>query len=291
MDQGKLYSALLKSQQRQQASTPTPPVEEKHRVEAPYTVTEEERLDTERMLARSLEKERPPVVYNPADTLRLIANPSPLSNSERQTRKIIYSGMANKAILDVYRTIRIKLRKRIDDDKNFSVLITSLSKNTNATLTAFNLATSFAMQQQSAALFIDCNPYDSGLAELIDTPLDKGVTDYINDPELKVKDIMYPSGIDRLSVIPAGTLADAATELFTLARMNDLMEDLKERYPDRFIIVNAPSLLQGTEASVLERYMDQTALSILPGEVTREDISAAVDTLNPKKFAGLIFQQ
>lgn len=291
MDQGKLYSALVKSQQRQQASTPTPPVEDKHRVETPYTATDEERARAERMLASSLERERPPVIYNPTDTLRLIANPTPLSNSERQARKIIYSGMANKTILDVYRSIRIKLRKRSEDDKNFSVMLSALSKDIDATLTAFNLAASFAMQQQSAALFVDCNPYNSGLDKLIDTPLNQGVTDYVNDPQLTVKDIMYPSGIDRLSVIPAGTLVDSATELFTMARMQDLMGDLKERYPDRFIIVNAPSLMQGTEASVLERYMDQTVLSILPGEVTREDISAAVDTLNPKKFAGIIFQQ
>lgn len=291
MDQGKLYSALVKSQQRQQASTPTPPVEDKHKIESPYTTTQEEREESERLLATALEKDRPPIVYNPTETLRLIANPTPLSNDERLKRKIIYSGMANKAILDIYRTVRIKLRKRIDDDKNFSVMLTALSKDIDATLTAFNLAASFAMQQQSAALFVDCNPYNSGLNKLVDTPLERGVTDYINDPELQVKDILYPSGIDRLSVIPAGTLIDSATELFTLARMNDLMVDLKERYPDRFIIVNAPSLLQGTEASVLERYMDQTALAILPGEVTREDITAAVDTLNPKKFAGLIFQQ
>lgn len=67
-----------------------------------------------------------------------------------------------------------------------------------------------------------------------------GVTDFVADKSLKVRDIIYPSGVDRLSVVPAGTQSASAVELFSAVRMRDLMGELRSRYPDRFLIINAP---------------------------------------------------
>ncbi|MFL1405664.1 polysaccharide biosynthesis protein [Marinobacter sp. M1N3S26] len=315
MDNNKLYNALLKTQERHRAeraaqaaemdevsedsgqesaenNTSSEPAYIRHgrsedpaRAERPFaepgpnwTLVEERR------------ERRAPSVYDSSVSLDLIDNPRPWSLDDLRERKIIYPGMANKAILDAFREIRIKLRDRAGA-VNFSVLISSLGKNDNSVLTAFNLAATFAMDAQSSALLVDCNPWDSDLGHLVSSPMNLGVTDFVADKSLKVKDIIYPSGVDRLSVVPAGTQSASAVELFSAVRMRDLMGELRSRYPDRFLIINAPPLKASTEAHILVRYANQVVLGVPFGEVTPDDIVSSVETLGSEKFSGLVFQQ
>ncbi|MHA7881212.1 MAG: P-loop NTPase family protein [Saccharospirillum sp.] len=292
MDQNKLYNALLKTQALQQKDKPqdttdtaeTDPTANPYRIEKPYA-------RSPRMgLPHSAEDEQPPTVYDPSVSLKMIHNPHPWSKDELKKRKIIYSGMGNKGILNAYREVRIKLRNR-SEDKNFSVMVSSLSKRDSSVLNAFNLAASFALDPHSSALMVDCNPYTEELHKLVSVKMDRGITDFVADPEMAVTDIIYPSGIDRLSVVPAGHLSSSAVELFSSARMRTLMDELKGRYPDRYIVINSPSLRESTEGHILVRYADHAVLTVPFGEVTADQVVDAVDEIDPDKFAGLIYQE
>ncbi len=315
MDNNKLYNALLKTQQRQKAERAAHPVDadleetasgnqagsraeafqeqpylretqvnEEFRRERPYT-----RPRPSWTIPGPAEDRNAPSLYDSSVSLELIDNPRPWLTEQLRERKIIYPAMANKAILDAFRAVRIKLRDRAGA-QNFSVMVSSLGED-NSALTAYNLAVTFAMDSQTSALLVDCNPWHEDLAPLVSSPMKSGVTDFIADRELDVKDIIYPSGIDRLSVIPAGTQATSAVELFSSARMKDLMSELKGRYPDRYLIINAPPFKASTEAHILMRYASQVVLGVPFGEVTPEDILSYVETLGSEKFSGLIFQQ
>ncbi|SET76699.1 hypothetical protein SAMN04487962_12220 [Marinobacter segnicrescens] len=322
MDNNKLYNALLKTQERQkaeQAAHPHSVAEGDHAEQGPEQTANGSRLESaflkeawkeQQRHSRQVEseaqpvadahpnwtmveesaKEHPPSIYDSSISLDLINNPRPWSVEELQQRKIIYPGMSNKAILDAFREVRIKLRDRAGA-VNFSVLVSSLGNADNSALTAYNLAATFAMDAHSSALLVDCNPWDSDLDHLVSSSMAQGVTDYVADKSVKVKDIIYPSGIDRLSVVPPGTLASSAVELFSAVRMRDLMGELKSRYPDRFLIINAPPLKASTEAHILVRYANQVVLGVPFGEVTPEEIVSSVETLGSEKFSGLIFQQ
>ncbi|MCK7544021.1 polysaccharide biosynthesis protein [Marinobacter bryozoorum] len=321
MDNNKLYNALLKTQERQKAerATHAHPEAAERAETAPPSSANGSRLESAFLKEAWLEQQRhstraepagqpvseappnwtmveeaeddhPPSLYDSSISLDLINNPRPWSLDELRDRKIIYSGMPNKAILDAFREIRIKLRDRAGA-VNFSVLVSSLGKSDNSALTAYNLAATFAMDAQSSALLVDCNPWDRDLDNLVSSSMGRGVTDFVADKSVKVKDIIYPSGIDRLSVVPPGTQASSAVELFSAVRMRDLMGELKSRYPDRFLIINAPPLKASTEAHILVRYANQVVLGVPFGEVTPEEIVASVETLGSEKFSGLIFQQ
>lgn len=317
MDNNKLYNALLKTQERHKAertaharpadeddtagtstqeevANDAPPgfayarrgnAVEPARSERPFSEP-----GTNWTLVEERQAQHAPSVYDSSVSLDLINNPRPWTLEDLRERKIIYPGMANKAILDAFREVRIKLRDQAGA-VNFSVLVSSLGKEDNSVLTAFNLAATFAMDAQSSALLVDCNPWDSDLEHLVSSPVNLGVTDFVADKSLKVRDIIYPSGVDRLSVVPAGTQSASAVELFSAVRMRDLMGELKSRYPDRFLIINAPPLKASTEAHILVRYANQVVLSVPFGEVTPDDIVSSVETLGSEKFSGLLFQQ
>lgn len=317
MDSNKLYNALLKTQERQKAEQSRRNAEaasdvetaeaaadhrsarpgeyqllEQYRRERPYSVTqtETEQAGTPNWTMTDPDVEKPPSLYDSSVSLDLINNPRPWTVDELRERKIIHPAMQNRDILDAFRQVRIKLRNQAGST-NFSVMVSSLGKKDHSALTAFNLATSFALDSQTSALLVDCNPYYSDLQRLVSVPLEHGVTDFVADKSLKVKDMLYPSGIDRLSVIPAGTQATSAVELFSSVRMKDLMNELQGRYPDRYIVINAPPFRVSTEARILVRYANQVVLSVPFGGVSPDDIVGYVDTLGTEKFSGLIFQQ
>lgn len=291
MDDNKLYNALLKSQQERrqlELQKGEAKLEDDFRKERPFAGSDFREPNWVRV--DSGEHEHPPTVFDSSVSLALIGNPKPWSREQLRERKIIFSGMPDKEVMDAYRELRIQLKSRAREG-NFTVLFSSLGSRTNSVHTAFNLAASFAMDSHTSALLIDCDPYNKALAELVSSPMDSGVTDFVADSSIKIKSILYPSGVDRLTVIPAGTQISSAVELFAAVRMRDLMAELKARYPDRCIIINAPPFRENTEARILERFADQIVFGVPFGEVTSEEISESVDLLDSEKFSGLVFQE
>lgn len=291
MDDNKLYNALLKSQsERRQLEHKRGEAraEDDFRKERPYATAAQEQPSRTRV--ETNENEHPPTVYDSSVSLSMIGNPKPWSREQLRERKIIYSGMPDKEVMDAYRELRIQLRNRAGEG-NFTVMFSSLGGSTGGVLTAFNLAAAFALDSHTSALLVDCDPYNSELSNLVSTRLESGVTDFVGDRSLSIKSILHPSGVERLTVIPAGTQASSAVELFSAVRMRELMTELKARYPDRCIILNAPPFRESTEARILERFADQIIFGVPFGEVTGEIIEDAVDTLETDKFSGLIFQE
>ena len=291
MDDNKLYKALLKSQEERrqlELKRGEAKSEENFRKERPFAGSD--RLKPNWVQVETDDGEHAPTVYDSSVSLALIGNPKPWSRDQLRERKIIYSGMPDKEVMDAYRELRIQLRNKAGEG-NFTVLFSSLGDQGGAVLTAFNIAVSFAMDSHTSALLVDCDPYHADLTKLVSSQLTSGVTDFVADSSLKIKDILYPSGVDRLSIIPAGTQVSSAVELFAAVRMRDLMNELKARYPDRCIIINAPPFRGNTEARILERCADQVVFGVPFGAVTAEEISESVDVLDSDKFSGLVFQE
>ncbi|MGO1501938.1 MAG: polysaccharide biosynthesis protein [Marinobacter sp.] len=291
MDDNKLYNALLKSQderRRFENERGEAKPEEDFRKERPYADPERDtpngtRVETE-------DSEYPTTVYDSSVSLALIGNPNPWSHEQLRERKIIYSGMADKEVMDAYRELRIQLRNRAGEG-SFTVMFSSLGNTSGGLLTAYNLAASFALDSHTSALLVDCDTHNHELADLVSSPMKDGVTDFVGDHSMAIKSILYPSGVERLSVIPAGTQASSAVELFSSVRMQELIAELKARYPDRCIVLNAPPLRENTEARILERFADQIVFGVPFGEVAVKDIADSVEAFGSDKFSGLIFQE
>ncbi len=222
--------------------------------------------------------------------LSKLVNHHPLSLASMKKNKLIYAGMRNKAVLNAYRELRIKLKQK-SQGSNAIILVSSVSKSSDSITTALNLAISYSLDSQTSALVIDCNPYSDALAKLVTAKFKYGLTDYVDNDAVGIDEIIYASGIDRVSVIPAGSSHDRAVELFSSKSMDALLYELKNRYSDRNIIVNAPPVLGSSEARVLTEYCDLTVLTIPYGKSSSADIEDAVNAIGSDSIAGVIYQQ
>ena len=104
-----------------------------------------------------------------------------------------------------------------------------------------------------------------------------------------LEDIIYPSGVERLRIIPSGQGSESAAEIFNSKKMQAFISEIKSRYPDRFIVLDAPSVQQSTEARILSKFCDYTLLVVPFGKAVTDEVLAAVDAIGKEKFAGLVF--
>jgi len=70
--------------------------------------------------------------------------------------------------------------------------------------------------------------------------------------------------------------------------MEALVQELKSRYNDRYIILDATPLLATSEPEVLARLVDGIVIVVRAGVTPRETVKQAIASLDPKKIMGFV---
>jgi protein-tyrosine kinase len=210
------------------------------------------------------------------------------SQDELYEKKIVFTGMRQREVLNAFREVRIRLLQRHHSD-NMVVMVSSVAAAESSSYFSFNLAATFALDPHKTALYVDCNPYSSDVTKYVTCDITSGLSNYLVDYTVPLKNIIYPTGVERLRVIPSGGSSESAAEFFNSKRMEVLVAEIKSRYPDRFIVLDAPSIQQSTEARILSRYCDHALLVVPFGKVVTDEVLSAVDAVGKEKFAGVVF--
>ena len=106
--------------------------------------------------------------------------------------------------------------------------------------------------------------------------------------EAEVQDLLIKTSIDKLSILSGGGIQENPVELVGSNKMKTLIQDLKSRYDDRYIIIDSSPILATTEPSVLNEMVDGIILVIKSGDTPRETIQQAVKLLNKNKILGVV---
>ena len=221
---------------------------------------------------------------------REIANmvePRRLTKDDLDERRIIYPESRDRNLVNRFRQLRTQLLE-VSEGENFSLVVTGATQGAGSTFTAINLAAAFAFDQSKTALLIDCNLRYPNLHTLLDIMPDRGLTDFIEDPDCDLSRIIYPTGIPRLRLIPAGSRRESPSEFFTSWRMEEFIHLVRQRYPDRFIILDTASISESPDARILTDLCDFTMMVVPHGRVTNSQIENAVGGIDPNKFVGAI---
>ncbi len=209
------------------------------------------------------------------------------TKNELNHLKVIDHGMANKSALNHFRELRTKILAKVNR-KNFCCLVSSVSTGGGASFVSANLAAAFSLDQTKSSLLIDCNLDDPSVNRLLPGDAELGLTDYLTNPDIQVSDIVHASGVPRLRVIPLGSHLESAAEHFASERMKKFVQEIRLRYPDRFIFIDAPQI-STAESRILAELTDFSVLVIPYGKVTKQMIHEAADVVGEEKMMGMIF--
>lgn len=204
-----------------------------------------------------------------------------------ESRHIVHPRLQDRGVLDGFRGLRSTLLRKVNGHANL-VCVTSVWPQDHGGLVAANLATVIAADESRSALLIDCNLARPSVGRLFEMGDGPGLSDYLADEKVDVTQVIRPVGIRRLRAIAAGH-ADPQGDCFLFRRMKDLVAEIRARYDDRMIILNAPPVRACADATILAEQSDYVVLAVPYGRVTMAEISDAARAVGAAKVAGVVF--
>lgn len=139
------------------------------------------------------------------------------------------------------------------------VMITSASSGEGKTSLACYLGGSLA-RAVHRTLIVDCDLRRPAVNQVFDTPLEPGLCDLLRG-EAEIQDIVRPTPIDGLFVIPAGRFDGQALLSLSKGELGPILDWLKEQYD--FVIVDSPPVLAVADTLQLSQHVDAVLFSIL----------------------------
>ena len=201
--------------------------------------------------------------------------------------RIIYPERGENATVRAFREIRTKILQKTHG-ANCTIMVTSVMGQGGCSFVAMNLGAAFAFDAGKTALLVDCNFRNPSLQTRFMSEKARGLTDYLEHPEMDVAEIIHAVGIERLRIIPSGGRREIPAEYFTSARMKELLDDITRRYAERFIILDAPPMTATADTRILAELCDYAVLVAPYGKVTETQISACAKVLGDKKLLGVV---
>lgn len=171
------------------------------------------------------------------------------------------------------------------------IMITSSLPGEGKSFCAINLAISMAMEMDRTVLLVDADVAKPRVPEYLGIHADKGLLDVLQDPNLKLSDVLIRTDIAKLTVLPAGRTYKRATELLASAAMTRLVEDIGNRYPDRIILFDSPPLLATSESSVLATHMGQIVMVVEAERTSQEAVREALSHIQSCEVVGMLLNK
>lgn len=159
------------------------------------------------------------------------------------------------------------------------IMVTSSVPEEGKTFVSINLAISLAMEVDHRVLLVDADVARPSVLSRLALPQSEGLLDVLSKPDVGFDDVLLRTNIDKLSLLPAGSPQDRATELLASETMDRLLGELSSRYPDRIIVFDAPPLLPSTEARVLATHMGQVLLVVEAEQTSHKTLLQALATI------------
>jgi capsular exopolysaccharide synthesis family protein len=212
----------------------------------------------------------------------------PLREEDLGRHGIIHPQLVEDPAVQAFRDLRTKIILQ-GEGENGVILVSAMSKGSGSSFVAQNLAAAFAFDAGNTALLVDCNLRNPSLHRLIDDPSTPGLTDYLEDMELDLSRIIQPVGISRFRVITAGKKHKVPAEYFSSSKMRRLIELVRRRYQERYVILDGPSMADIADIRVLSELSDYVILVGRYGRVTGGQIENCVREVGGKKLLGVVF--
>ncbi|KVF01001.1 GNVR domain-containing protein [Burkholderia vietnamiensis] len=187
--------------------------------------------------------------------------------------------LANLALL-------LRCKTGVEHGRSKTVLITSPEPGQGKSMIAANLACLFA-EDGLKTLLLRADARQSGIEHALRVKADRGLSDVLKqslDPERAIRRVD-----ENLDVLPAGTHAQPARNLYGADKLDALLARLRSQYD--MIVVDAPLTRPAANVAMLARFADITLMVARQGSIGSADVAEAVENLQRigAKVDGLVF--
>ena len=213
---------------------------------------------------------------------------SPSSGAWKRNRVI--AGYEADEVRSAYQILRTQVLQGMTAKGWNALAITSPGPGQGKTTTSVNLAISLARELSFTVLLVDFDMRKPGIHEKLSITTSKGITDFLLH-DVPMSEILVNPGIERLVVLPGRESVPNSSEILASPKMAQLVDELKSRYPSRFILFDLPPLLAVDDALAFSPYVDAVLLVIEEGKTTKDEVLHAVDLLRNTQILGTVLNK
>lgn len=237
----------------------------------------------ERVSASSGKRRSPNIDYSQTQVMK--ASPNTLDIS-----RIIGINESEGPLVDAYRLLRTRLVHRMEQRSWKTLGVTSPGPKEGKTLTAINLAISIAKEGKYTVMLIDADLRRPAVHRYFGIAPEHGILEYLT-ADLPLERILVSPGVDRLVVVPGRRSSAGASEHLSSPGMRQLVEEVRERYPNRLIIFDLPPVLIGDDVVTFSPMIDALLFVVLDGKTVKTELEKASELVKEQDVVGVVLNQ
>lgn len=202
----------------------------------------------------------------------------------------IIAGYDPCAFVDAYKVLRTKVLQRMREQNWNALAVTSPGPGCGNSLTAANLAIALALEVHQTVLLVDANLRKPAVHRYFGITPAYGLGDYLLDNVPIERILVNPENIGRFVILPGNRPLLESSELLSSPKMARLVEELKSRYPSRFIVFDLPHLATA-DALAFSPFVDAVLMVVQEGGTTRDEMAQAIESIASVPLLGVVLNK
>lgn len=226
----------------------------------------------------------------PAPRRRRVGSPERTIDREAlRTGGYILPDAPVTSIAEEFRLIKRQLLQAAEKARsNRAILVSSAQPNEGKTFCALNLALSMASERDIEVLLVDADFTKPEVLNILGVESGPGLVDALLDPSIDPEDLLIPTDIGGLRLLPAGQQANNVPELLASERTRELLARLTGE-PRRIVIFDSPPVLAASSAAILAAHVGQVMMVVRADRTTEADLREATGLLSACNELRLLF--
>lgn len=212
-----------------------------------------------------------------------------VSPALREDKKLV-AAIPGNPLRDTYRMLRTRVFQELAANDWNTIAVTSAATGSGKTLTAINLAITIAMDVSHTALLIDADLRHPTIHEYFGYTPELGLNDYL-DGDVPFSSILFHPDIDRLTVLPGRQAISESAETLRSPKMVAMIQETKNRYKDRILVLDVPPVLTIDDALALAPNVDCMLMVAEYGSTSKEELREAIELLEGIPIIGTVLNK
>ena len=177
-----------------------------------------------------------------------------------------------------FKMLRTQVLQRMVAKGWNALAITSPAPDDGKSVVAINLAISLARELHHTVLLVDLDLRNPSVHRHFGLQPERGFSDYILY-DTPLDEILLNPGIERLVMLPGRMPLENSSEILASPQIGRLVQELKSRYPSRFVLFDLPPILSADDAISFAPNIDALLLVLREKKTSRTELQHAMELL------------
>ncbi len=204
-----------------------------------------------------------------------------------EANRIVTLSDKSSHVTEQYRMLRTQILQKTEGQGDNCLMVTSSVDGEGKTTTAINLAVAIAKEVHKTVLLVDADLRRPSIHKYLGLTPEQGLSHYLLD-NVPLEDLLIRTGVEKLTFLPAGSPMANSTEILRSTKMQELIQEVKERYKNRYVIFDTTPLLQTADPCVLAQFMDGIVFVVQAERTPRKEVAEALKLLEGRNVLGVV---